>query len=48
MRFAPNRQSSTFADYLRKGTEVVSAILAGVKPGQTVLPYLEPFIVAAL
>jgi hypothetical protein len=48
MRFQPNRQSSTFTDYLRKGTEVMGAIQAGVKLTQTVLPYLEPFIIAAL
>jgi hypothetical protein len=42
------RESSTFTDYLRKGTEVMGAIQAGVKLTQTVLPYLEPFIVAAL
>ena len=39
-------QGSTFTDYLRKGTEVLTTIQAGVKLGQTVLPYLEPFIVA--
>ena len=48
MRFQPDRQSSTFTDYLRKGTEIAGAIQAGVKLTQTVLPYLEPFIVAAL
>jgi len=48
MRLQSNRQSSTFTDYLRKGTEVMGAIQAGVKLTQTVLPYLEPFIVAAL
>ena len=39
-------QGSTFTDYLRKGTEVMTTIQAGVKLGQTVLPYLEPFIAA--
>ena len=48
MRFQPDNQKSTFSDYLRKGTEVMGAIHAGVKLTQTVLPYLEPFIVAVL
>ena len=46
MRLQSNRQSSTFTDYLRKGTEIAGAIQAGVKLTQTVLPYLEPLILA--
>ena len=40
------RESSTFTNYLRKGTEVMGAIQAGVKLTQTVLPYLEPLLLA--
>ena len=40
------REGSAFTDYLRKGAEVMTTIQAGVKLGQAVLPYLEPFIVA--
>ena len=45
MRLQSERQSSTFTDYLRKGTEIAGAIQAGVKLTQTVLPYLTPLIV---
>ena len=47
-RGKPMQPATKFEDYLERGTQVMSAVTAGVRLAESVAPYLRPLVIAAL